>query len=354
MKRTLMQTFSNTARNQSCDTVSFRRHSTNRRKFQIAFILNFLFLIPFNSFCQTRTIEVNANGTVNFGYHVNIAKDLYVGGNIFTTTSNLTIGCYNNSAPDIHPNSYNTGRIRDFAEIYTATSYASQALFTSDKRLKENFRKIETPLGKILKMDGLKYDFISQDKNTSDSINTEKSASLKQEKNRLGFIAQDLETILPEAVYHAEKEDRYYIDYNAIIPVIVEAMKEQQVRIESLESEINKLKIAQSNKSAFIETGGGNSNNNESENGKSATLAQNIPNPFSESTRIAIFLPKSVNQALLNVYNLQGIQIQSFTLSQRGNTSVTIEGNSLKAGMYLYTLIADGKEVDTKKMILTN
>jgi hypothetical protein len=31
----------------------------------------------------------------------------------------------------------------------------------------------------------------------------------------------------------------------------------------------------------------------------------------------------------------------------------TIEGHTLKAGMYLYTLIADGKEVDTKKMILT-
>jgi len=31
----------------------------------------------------------------------------------------------------------------------------------------------------------------------------------------------------------------------------------------------------------------------------------------------------------------------------------TIEGCSINAGMYLYTLIADGKEVDTKKMILT-
>jgi hypothetical protein len=68
---------------------------------------------------------------------------------------------------------------------------------------------------------------------------------------------------------------------------------------------------------------------------------------------IAIFLPKSVNQASLNVYNLQGIQIKSFVLNERGNIPVTIEGNSLKAGMYLYTLIADGKEVDTKKMILT-
>lgn len=34
------------------------------------------------------------------------------------------------------------------------------------------------------------------------------------------------------------------------------------------------------------------------------------------------------------------------------DTAVTIEGHTLQAGMYLFTLIADGKEVDTKKMIL--
>jgi hypothetical protein len=53
-------------------------------------------------------------------------------------------------------------------------------------------------------------------------------------------------------------------------------------------------------------------------------------------------------------YNLQGIQIKSFVLNERGNISVTIEGSSLKAGIYLYKLITDGKEVDKKKMILTN
>jgi hypothetical protein len=40
-------------------------------------------------------------------------------------------------------------------------------------------------------------------------------------------------------------------------------------------------------------------------------------------------------------------------MTSLSNTSVTIEGHTLKAGMYLYTLIADGKEVDTKRMILT-
>ena len=84
-----------------------------------------------------------------------------------------------------------------------------------------------------------------------------------------------------------------------------------------------------------------------------ATLAQNIPNPFSNSTRIDIYLPQNVNNAVLYVYNMQGVQIKSFAINERESTSIIIEGYSLQAGIYLYTLITDGKEVDTKKMILT-
>jgi len=51
---------------------------------------------------------------------------------------------------------------------------------------------------------------------------------------------------------------------------------------------------------------------------------------------------------------MQGAQVKSYTITNRGNTSVTIDGYTLEAGMYLYTLIADGKEVDTKKMISAN
>jgi len=84
-----------------------------------------------------------------------------------------------------------------------------------------------------------------------------------------------------------------------------------------------------------------------------ASLNQNIPNPFSENTTINMYLPNTVSRTTLYIYNMQGEQIKQIAVTERGNTSVTIEGHTLKAGMYLYTLIADGKEVDTKRMILT-
>jgi hypothetical protein len=50
---------------------------------------------------------------------------------------------------------------------------------------------------------------------------------------------------------------------------------------------------------------------------------------------------------------MQGKQIESYALASRGHGSLTIQGHSLPAGMYMYALVADGKEVGTKRMILT-
>jgi hypothetical protein len=168
-------------------------------------------------------------------------------------------------------------------------------------------------------------------------------------KNRLGFIAQDLEKIVPEAVLYEEDADKYYIEYSAIIPVIVEAMKEQQTTIEGQQATIEKL-------TARIETLEGNSAKEKSatiDGTTPATLNQNIPNPFTVNTSIEMYVPNTVSRATLYIYNMQGEQIKYIAVNERGNTSVTIECHTLKAGMYLYTLIADGKEVDTKRMILT-
>ena len=51
----------------------------------------------------------------------------------------------------------------------------------------------------------------------------------------LGMNAEELETVLPEAVRH-DPEGRMGINYSAIVPVLIEAFKEQQARIDELES----------------------------------------------------------------------------------------------------------------------
>ena len=82
-------------------------------------------------------------------------------------------------------------------------------------------------------------------------------------------------------------------------------------------------------------------------------LYQNEPNPFTERTVIRVDVAESVVAANLYIYNMNGEQLTEYPITNRGATSITIDGGSLNAGMYLYALIADGQVIDTKRMILT-
>jgi flagellar hook assembly protein FlgD len=84
----------------------------------------------------------------------------------------------------------------------------------------------------------------------------------------------------------------------------------------------------------------------------SCLLKQNYPNPFSESMRINYYLPDDIQKATIYIYDMNGKQLKSIPLNQKGNGSITIKGSELKAGMYMYALITDGQIIDTKRMIL--
>jgi hypothetical protein len=86
----------------------------------------------------------------------------------------------------------------------------------------------------------------------------------------------------------------------------------------------------------------------------SNALYQNSPNPFSQTTTIEYFIADNVQKAMICIYDMNGTQLKSIQLHQRGDGSITINGNELKAGMYMYSLIADGHLVDTKRMVLTD
>lgn len=232
-------------------------------------------------------------------------------------------------------------------------------LTASDEVHKENITVINDGLNIIKKMRGVTYTLKRQTNNVDennlqkvssiDSINTELRVpieimnKMKIEKNRkkVGFIAQELEKIFPEAVY-TTTEGTKAIAYSEIIPLLVEAIKEQQNEIDELKQD----------KGIQTQSTIGDVNSLLDEKLK-AKLYSNIPNPFKERTTISFFIPEAANQAGIHIYNLQGKQIKQISIVDRGNGSVVINGYELTPGMYMYSLIVDGKEVDTKKMILT-
>jgi hypothetical protein len=63
-------------------------------------------------------------------------------------------------------------------------------------------------------------------------------------------------------------------------------------------------------------------------------------------------LPQSISDAFMAVYDLTGKQITTFPIRDKGTSSLTITSENLAAGIYIYSIVADGKVVDSKRMIV--
>jgi hypothetical protein len=107
----------------------------------------------------------------------------------------------------------------------------------SDERLKDNVTTIENPLDKIKALRGVEYDW---------------NAGSRKGKRDLGLIAQEVEKVIPNIVHEHEQpllnddeDDKTLyktVDYEKMVAVLIEGMKEQQSQIDELKSEINQLK----------------------------------------------------------------------------------------------------------------
>ncbi len=84
---------------------------------------------------------------------------------------------------------------------------------------------------------------------------------------------------------------------------------------------------------------------------QSVILEQNVPNPFQEETTINYTLPDNTAKAQMLFYNSQGKLIQSVDLVQKGKGQLNVFASDLSNGIYTYTLVVDGKIIDSKKMI---
>jgi len=115
-----------------------------------------------------------------------------------------------------------------WGRVYTVAGVVT----TSDIRLKENIKPVSDALSKIEELSPIYYNLISNPKEI-----------------QIGFSAQELETLVPEAVYKEEylKEDgtedfHYGINYSEIIPILTKAIQEQQALIKAMQVEIKLLK----------------------------------------------------------------------------------------------------------------
>jgi hypothetical protein len=102
------------------------------------------------------------------------------------------------------------------------------AYSSSDIRLKDNIRVIESPLEKISKISGVSFNW------------NDKQSAYEAGKKDYGVIAQEVEEVLPELV--TTRENGYKaVRYEKIVSLLIEATKEQQTQIEDLRNQVNEL-----------------------------------------------------------------------------------------------------------------
>ncbi len=229
----------------------------------------------------------------------------------------------------------------------------------SDKLLKENIIPIEDALKKVMLLNGVSYNYKPEVLN--DPYDTITYISSDPSKTLIGLIAEDTEPIVPEVVRTFE-DGLKGISYGNLVALLIEAIKEQEIRIDTLEQSLAACCKSQNPTQERMEDNnlkfGGQDildrTLNPEQQIEKPILFQNVPNPFNKNTKIQYFLPENSFGSSILIFDMQGTLLKSYKLNNKGNSYLEISGSELKPGMYMYTLISDGKEVDTKKMILTN
>ena len=115
-------------------------------------------------------------------------------------------------------------------EVRGTRIYANNTQLTSDKRLKTDIRPLENALARLMKLNGVTYKW------RTDEFK-ERGFDTKQ---HAGVLAQEVEAVLPEAVVTGE--DGYKsVSYNDLVPLLIEAVKEQQKQIDELKKLVEQL-----------------------------------------------------------------------------------------------------------------
>lgn len=194
----------------------------------------------------------------------------------------------------------------------------------------------------------------SGDNSTNPFIDPNVARILEGEKKReyIGMVAEEVEKVIPELV-RTKPDGTKSIAYYSLTSLLVDAIKEQQSEIEQLKRQFETFHDQTfNNYSGNFKSAPNSTDGNLSDSG--GILFQNQPNPFSEKTTIRYKIGDASKKIAIFIFNLQGTLVKSFENLDSGAGEIVISGNDLKAGMYLYSLILDGREADTKRMILTN
>ncbi len=190
-------------------------------------------------------ILLNPAATTNEGGQITIKRSLT------GSTVDWTIDQYGSSASDARLRIFNGGsetngitiKENGFIGMGTITPtvrlqvngdiIANSIAGSSDARFKTNITPIQDPLAKVMRLRGVNFDW-NQNQFPERTFSSQRA---------IGFIAQEVEKVIPEVVQTEKNTEAYKaVQYDKIVALLVEAIKEQQKQIQQLQKQVKQLK----------------------------------------------------------------------------------------------------------------
>ena len=223
----------------------------------------------------------------------------------------------------------------------TDAVYATVYNTLADSRLtSDNRHPVDGSLDNLMQLSVFKYglkQFVVDDSNESLPIGYFNDDSDILGKEHFGLSGQEISKIYPDLV--SKSQDGYMsINYIEMIPLLIQSIQELKTELDNTNAELEALK-------SNLKAEGRASD-------QTAVLYQCVPSSFTERCVVKCRIPDYINDAQFHLFDFNGRLIQSRTITDRGDVQVVVERGGLEAGLYLYSLITDGKIVDTMKMVL--
>lgn len=309
-----------------------------------------LLVIDSNGYVFNSGVAVSGSRANNFTQANLIPKGSGMNGNLtasqvfdngssvgINTTSGFAYGRAGKLPETTSPSTSGTFRL-DVAGVTRSLDYIAN----SDERLKSNIKPLEDPLAIINSLKGKTYNW---NETARKEFGTDNS-------KQYGFLTQEVKEILPEAVVIDEKGN-YGLTYNTFIPLLTEGQKELYKLYLEEKAKNEALAIKVEELSAKIDQLSGQPGNSVLSNtNETGYLKQNVPNPFDNMTRIEFVVKQMKSFAYIMITDLNGKEIKRYSINSTATKNINFDAQNLPSGLYVYTLIVDGKVVDSKKMAL--